>query len=390
MADIVLQAQHQYSAKFQETGIQAGKILDDLDPSNNYAAQYGFWRKRYCSATGSSSDAGDTKFVIPSQGLLLDIGIEVSLGATSGGNYSPNMATQYISNVKVEHGSNELHNYAYAPVYEYISSKWSNERKTRTQLASGGSASGSAVVGYTPLFAFFTSWRHPANDIPSPLPLVCCKGDVFVVTLTNRGVANILASGGSGGSLTSLRLVYWELVVDSSAIDVISKKMQSGKWKYFSMDWQTPSSSTVATATLTTLDLSGLQGDLKALAISVKLASDESTNHNYYINKAWTAGELKADDQSLYKFSTSNERIFDDLVFNKSKWGADSTNGVCDTIEFDRRSDDHSYSGSFPTSASKKLTLDVTHALGANANVYPCGVFNRYYIYRNGLFERIK
>lgn len=389
MADIVLRAQQQFAQKFYRP---AKDFNDDFAPEVASTSQPGARRFRQVSPIGSSVAGDVNTFRISSAGgLISDMWLEISLGATGGGTYASFPAINFISRVRVAHGGNELHNYNYQQVYESVNTLWPNEIKSQFQAAAGGATPSAATVCEAPIFTFWTGWKHEKNEFRPPLPL-CVSKDDLTIEITTRSIAAILAAGGSGGSLVSLTLKYFEYNVDTAELAKLKQMMLSDAWNYFGYDWGdvAATGSTVATATATTLDLSGLSGDIKELVLQTKLVSDVDTAHNYYINKDLTAMSLKVDGVELDKFDSSNERKIRRLTSDQAKVGADATLGVSEVVPFGRRRDAHNYDGSLPSQAYNKLELTVTHALGANAYVYVCATFSRYYIYRNGLFERVK
>lgn len=383
----ILAGQQNYSYKFYQPLIQIrGKALNDMFPTIPEAKIRGDWRLREVAFSGAAAGTLNRCKIPASGGLIGDTWLEIVLGATSGGNYTKNMGTQIVSIVEIKHGGEELHNYYYRDAFEYMSTCWLNERKTEMQLISGGAAAGSAVTTEVPVFAFWCSWQHDRNEFPPPLPLLNAKADLDV-EVTLRAIADILASGGSGGSLTSMTLRYVEFYVGDADRTNIENAL--GGWNRYAYDIQKgPATATVATATSTDIDCSSVKGDIKELLIHTKLVSDVDTNHDHYINKNLTNLELKLDGETKYKFDSSNNRRMHNQLFNTSKVGRDSTNGCADCINFSRAKDAHTWCGAVNSSSYNKLTLSVTHALGANAYVTIVPVRNVLYQFQQGFFKR--
>jgi hypothetical protein len=393
MTDVVVAAQSEYAQKFYMPAVKNGQLMHDFLPEVQQASELGFWRKVYLNPNGTASAGAVNTFQIPSRGTLIsDMYLEISLGATSGGNYSTLMAWNIVQNILISHGGNTLAQYDYMPFIEYLCTVWNNEIKSQFQTIAGGAASGSATVVYAPVGAYWTNWKHVGHEgeFQTPLPLLASSTPIQV-DVQLRSIANILAAGGSGGSLSSMRLIYYEFVIPSGKQqEIISIVKNSPEYRFFGYDWQTISQSTIATGTLTTIDLSAFQGDLKEIIYPLKLASDIDTAHNYFINKVYTNASLKVDGTEIYLFNQTNEMKIDQLIFNQAGVGTDSTNGLAPVVNFSKRRDSFVWDGSLNSNAYKKFTIDLTHALGANAYVFPLATFYRYLIFRNGLFERVK
>ncbi len=393
MTDIILSGQQQYSQKFFLPSVNKGKIVEDFFPEIPPASTPGFWRKMRLGPVGSVAAGGMGTYQIPSHGMIGDLIAEVSLGATGGGNYAPFPAAALITNVRIAHGGNELHNYPYRPFWQFLQSLSPNELKTRFQNAAGASGAGAAVIGYAPIGAFWTSFKHEKNDFPVPLPIMA-SSQYLQVEITLDTIANILASGGSGGSLTTMNLLYWEFIVDGSKAAAIINSVQGKDWNRYGYDWQVVPATTVATGTsaVTAVNLSGLQGDIKEIVYYGVTSTNNDTNHSYFACQNLVYVDLTVDGTSIYQSITggANELIMDQLIFNQSKVGADATYGLPYCLNFSRRRDAHSWDGALNSNIYKQLLLNVEQSSGGNVYVNVIATMNRYYIFSNGLFQRVK
>lgn len=395
MTDILLSGQQIYDQKFYLPSVLKGNVIDDFKPQVPVASIPGVWRKCRVGPIGSSGANSINTYQVQARNTLIgDMFLEVSLAATGGGNYCTFPCISLPTNVRISHGSNELHNYLYRPTMNKLFGDLPNELKTRYQQIGGGSGSGSAVIGYAPLPTFWTSFRHSANDFPTPLPLGASSTNLQI-EVTLDSIANILASGGSGGSLTSATLVYWEFIPDGKEANNVFENVKTPKaWQRFGYDYQTVSATTVATGTSspTTIDLSGLQGSIKELDYYGVTSTNNDTNHSYFTQQALVYADLQVDSISIYSSvqGTSNELILDQLIFNSAKVGSDSTYGECYQLNFGRRHDSHAWDGSLNSSIFKKLSLLVEQSSGGNVYANVVATMTRYYVFENGLFSRIK
>lgn len=385
MTDVVLRAQFDYDKKFTE--FAKNGTVDHFMPNKPMSAIPGFWRKRKVAPVGSAAAGSINTYQIPASGLLGDVFIEIILGATSGGNYAAYVGIQLMQQIRILHGSNELHNYEYSAVANLQHARMKDEVVNRILTAAGGSASGSARTVYAPIYGLACSWVHPDNEFPAPFPLNLSK-ESLTIEVTLRSIANVLASGGSGGSLTNAKLVYYEYIVPDAERLRISKDLNN--IKFYLPDWQTLSKSTVATATLTTIDLSGIQGSIRSLGLPLVSVANQDTNHNYILNSPIDSMELKIDGTSIYVTEYVNESIIEETIAIKRRTGSNSTNGKCQEISFCRIHDFEQYSGSLNSQAFNKLELDVTHSVGANSYFKPVAELQVLMQFKDGLFIRYR
>lgn len=394
MTDIVLSGQQIYSQKFFLPSVKLGKTTDDFLPEIPFSSIPGTWRKNRLTCSGSAVTGGINSYQLPARGSLVgDTLLETSLGATGGGNYAPFPAAAIITNVRISHGSNELHNYLFRGYWQFLQSIVPNEMKSRFQAAAGASGAGAAVVGYAPIGTFWSSFKHEKNDFPVPLPLNA-SSTYMLFEITLDTIANILASGGSGGSLVSSTLIWWEFIVDGVEAGKIATLVQGPEWNRYGYDWQTVANTTVATGASapTPLDLSGLQGDIKELIISPVTSTNWDTNHSYFTTANIVYADLQVDGVTIYNAvqGTPNEFIADSLIFNQAKVGADATYGLPPVINFSRRRDAHSWDGSLNSSIFKKFNLNIEQSTGGNVYVSVIATMIRYYIFKDNLFLRVK
>lgn len=390
MTDIVLKSQLQSDQLFYLPSVKAGNILDDFLPETvHMSSQPGAWRKVTLTPAGSATANQANIFYIPAHGALLsDMYGVITLGAPSGGTYASFPAALMPTNIKIDYSGEELHNYMYRQAFQHALTCWPIERTARILAAAGGATPG-AVTGAFPIFAFWTSWQHESNDFPKPLP-ICATQTNLVITINLDSVANILASGGSGGSLSSLNLVYYEFIASSDEIEMINKAVLMNDFKLFGLDFQTLPGTSISSATATDIDLTALQGSIKEVCYPLVLNSDISTSHDYLDTNLPTVLNLQLDGVQIYYANTQNEIIMDQQIFNSSKVGVAATVGTSGCINFSRRKDTHIYDGGLNSQVFKRLTLNLTHALGAAATCFISAKMYRYYVYRNGRFIRIK
>ena len=383
--DIILNGQQLYSQKFYVEAAKKGEFFKDYIPGPLPASEVGAWRKNFLGPTGSVASAGGSQaiFQLPSRGTLLsDMYFEITLGAVTG-SYCPLVAWNSVTNVLIDTSGEQLHNYNLSGpsgVMNYFQTLWLNETKLRYQTAAGGATPGAGTY-YVPIPAFWTNFKHAGHEgmdhFQTPLPNLVLGAAPLNVTLTLNTVANMLASGGSGGSITSCRLIYYEFVIDPKNARAIVDYVNSPNYLAFGFDWQSVSNTTVATGTSTLVDMSTLQGALKEIIVSTVLVSDNDTNHNVFNQQNLTACSLQVDGVEIYKFSVLNENLMDQLIFNQSRIGVDPTYGSPLVINFSKRRDDAAWDGDLNSDIYKKFIIYVTHAAGANCYVGVLGTFYR-------------
>ena len=210
------------------------------------------------------------------------------------------------------------------------------------------------------------------------------------VEITIDAVADLLAAGCSGGSLSALTLVDYEFIASTSELARIEKVVRNENWRVLGIDYQTLNGTTVANTTATDIDLTGLQGSIKEICYPVVLASDIATAHNYLITGLSTVASLLLDGIEIYDVDSSNEGIMDQQIFNSGKIGNAATINTARCINFSRRKDSHNYDGGLNSESFKRFTLNLTHGLGSNASVFISAAMYRWYVYRGGRFIRVK
>lgn len=389
MADSVLQSQLKFSQGFIKSPHHK---YDDLVPQPIESKPPGAVRTirlGSMQAVTSAGGAPDVVFRIPATNTLItDMAFEITLGAPGGGTYVTGVGLALPKHVIIRHADRILHDYEYRDNVQHLFSVVPNERKTRFIEAAGGTTPGAEVV-YAPVFAFWTSWKHEPNELSTPFPL-CVSMSPLDIVLTIDTVANILAAGGSGGSITSINLLYSTILVTPDEVEKIRQDVSSNGYSRFGLDVQSGGVATIATATATDYELTGMTGSIKEVCMVNRLASDVTTAHNYFINKEITAYVLTLDGQEVDRLTNGiNETTIKALMFNQAKNGWDSTNGLLQKINYSRDSDAHSWAGDLNSRFFNKMTLNVTHALGANASFNVFCVFHRIYVFRDGLFERL-
>lgn len=389
MTDIVLKSQLKSDDIFYLPSFKDGMVMDDFLPSVPKASQPGFWRKVKLTPTGSPAAGASNIFFVPPHGTLLsDMYLISSWGAPGGGTYSSFIGAQCIERVVIDFNGETLHDYAYRPVFQHMVTSWNIERVERFLAAAGG-ATPSAITAAAPIFSFWGSYKHEKNDFIHPLPFSTSNTSMRV-EITIDAVADLLAAGGSGGSLSALNLVYYEFIASTSELARIEKVVRNENWRVLGIDYQTLNATTVATATATDIDLTGLQGSIKEICYPVVLASDITTAHNYLITGLSTVLSLLIDGVEIYDVDSSNEGIIDQQIFNAAKVGNAANINTARCINFSRRKDSHNYDGALNSESFKRLTLNLTHALGANAQVFISAAMYRWYVYRGGRFIRVK
>ncbi len=393
MTDIVLSGQQIYDQKFYLPSVEKGNVIDDFLPQVPFASVPGVWRKNRQGPIGTSAAGSVMTYQIPARNTLIgDMFLEVSLGSCTG-NYCTFPGISLPTNVRISHGSNELHNYLYRPVMNKVFGDLPNELKSRYQTIAGGASGTAAQICYAPIPTFWTSFKHGENDFSTPFPLGAAS-TYLQLDVTLDTIANILASGGSGGSLVATNIVYWEFIPDPKEANKVFEYVKSGSWERFGYDYQSVNATTIATGTSspTTVDLSGMQGSIKEIDYYCVTSTNNDTNHSYYTQQAMVYADLQIDSISIYNSvqGSVNELILDQLIFNSAKVGADATYGEIYQINFGRRHDSHSWDGSLNSSIFKKLSLLVEQGSGGNAYCNVVATMTRYYKWADGLFFRVK
>jgi hypothetical protein len=392
MTDLILSGQQQFSQKFYMPSVKKGAIEDDLLPQLPTAKPPSAIRKNKLGPVGSAPSAGGSTitFQLPANGQLIgDMYLQADLGATSTSTYTAFPALNLVTGVKISHGGNTLHEYNYPDYIQYVLATMNTGLKARVQAAAGGAAAGSAVSVYCPIGAFWTSYQHLHSDSPAPLPLNSSTVPLNI-EITLNTVANLLTAAATGGSLVAVNLIYYSYVIPSEENARIQAFVKQTEYNQYGIDIQSVNRQTVATATPTDYDLSGLQGSIKQLVLVNRLTTDLTANNNY-LNKGLTAYSLSIDGtQIMFVSGGANEMIMDSLVFNQFKTGADVTMGTADIINFGRERENSAWAGDLNSQIYKKLNLNVTHAAGAGTQFNVAGIMQRYYVFRNGLFERVK
>ena len=385
MGDIIIQSQQDFDAKYL-TPTNAKEIVDFFSPKDlKIAAPSGFKKRKIQPIGSPSSSGGDTLvFQVANSGMLSDAFLEIGIAATSGGNYAANVGLGYPSRVRLLHSGQELCNYEYSAVTQVKLGRMPVEQSARIYTAAGGAAAATAKRVYCPLWLPGGSIGHSRGDQTTPLPLFM-SSEALQLEIDVRTVANLLASGGSGSSITSVKLVYYELNVS----DEEKQRIKSQPWKMYYEDMVTLSQTSIATSTLTTLDISGFKNSIKSLAFPCVTVANQDTNHTYVLNTNYDSAELLADGIRLWYSEYANETIFEELLLNRSKTGSDAVLGKCQEISFNKIFSQDVYSGALNTSPIKKLEFAVTQSQGANIYVKPTAVRNCFIVYQDNGFKRI-
>lgn len=398
MADILINSSLTYDRKFFLPSVQADNVDDPFVSTIPCAEPASMWRKNRIQPISPASSSGGctVTFQIPNNVILGDIILETQLGSSSGSGYAGVPCSQIFTNVKIINSGNELMNFPYRQVHEYITSTMPNELRSLWQTLEGGtSSSTSAVTGYAICPTFWGSFKHSQNDWnANTLPLLA-SNSYLQIELQVDSIANILASGGSGGSITAINMIYYSWITTQEENQRIIKTVKDGQWNYFGLDYQPfPQVTVASTSSATTqVNLSGLQGSCVELSYYSCSATDIDTNHEYTKKQnSLIYVDLQVDGNSIYSSVTggTNERQLENVIWNASKWGSQTTYGLCSQINFTRRKDAHCYNGGLNSNCFKTLNLFVEQTSGSNQYVFVTAILQRYYIFDGNSFVRVK
>lgn len=415
MTDIVLNGQLSYSQKFYLPSVNSGKLIDEFTPSLPYVALPGMWRKTRVSPIGAFSNGGLNTFQIPPRGTMIsDMYLELNLGAPSNGKHYCQMpAAGAIQRIVISHGGNELHNYDYQLAFGSVWAKISREYKNMLAVVNGalpGSKGADTITstGYTPavgaltcyapVFAFWTNFtnEHPPQ-FSDTLPLLASSTPLNIDVYLNT--VEYLIFDGSTQTINgtpTLNLVYYEFIVDGSLQKKIIDLVNAPTYQYFGIDCQTVATTSVAANQLTAIDLSGLQGDITSLAFGNRVQNTLVASANIAtVNPlSWQLIQyidLQLDGISIYQAIQNNDRelLMDQCIFNQAKAACDPVLFTPYNINMTVMNDVKGWNGSLNSNIFKKFVANVqtnvaTSSIGVGASM------NRWYVFNNGLFSRIK
>lgn len=368
----------------------------------------GVWVKRVLAPSSAFTAGGGkvSRFNISPElcPFIGDISFETTLGAAGSGTYSSYPGINSVTDVLIKSGANNISDtYKYRQAMAHILSIAPLDVIDLILAAAGGSLPSAATVCYGPLPLPWSSFKHSDTDEMYAFPL-CCTQSGLQIELTAETLANLYASGGSSGSFTNLQLVYWEYVADTQTVQMVQKQLSEldsngnikslgSKFVYKGVDYKSPvDKSSVTTATSTAIDMTGqMPGDCFMIIVSLFLASDWTTAHNYYLEK--TAANISAltltvGQDSLYSADSSNEIANDQLAGNACRNGTHATLGRPIKLVFGGSCDPHDWTGSVPLTSKTTFKLQLTHDLGADGYVNVTGVNNAIYRIQNGAFVR--
>ena len=284
---------------YRHRGVIPLRLIDPIFPSpdmNHPSLLYSAHSVWYKATTVQSVDGklysyfdGTKKAVFefdpkthPTRRMML----KFEFGAPSANTLCEYPAISTVKDVLVKHGKEEIHNFEdYPLVYKAnLSTKSTDDQQAILQNAGGVPAATTAASGVSELIIFWSPHIHNHRENVYTRPLVVsdrCKSNIRVEVTLQPYDYFFNTSGGAGdtGVLTSLEL-YYEAIVTHTPSHFRHQSMIYG-FPYKSVDYQTLNAYTaVATATDVTVDLSTLQGIIKAYWFMDLLTTKVTTTRN--------------------------------------------------------------------------------------------------------------
>lgn len=344
--------------------------------------------KRQISAEGTPTLGETVDFKFPTSGYVHHIAIKVNYGTTVTADVSAYIGMSAIEEVEFRSDNETLMKYKYHPVILYYLSKLENEEALdKILLASGGSApdtTAAAVDTIVPIPLFFDSTMIKGV---APLNLSKFKKQPHL-SVTFKAAANVILSGGSGADIVNAQMVLYM----SETASVLKNLHNKDDYFYKSIDFYTNTGNTVATATDTDLDISGLKGQIKRVMLSLRLSSDVASTANvFFALKQFDYIKTNFDGHEDWVFRTTQESEFDYIMYNHGK-GFSSTLGYPVFIPYSFHPEANyalNNVGGIHSSKVNKHILTLNHSLGANGSVDVLGIRSAIFKYDNGTMIRL-
>lgn len=293
------------------------------------------------------------------------------------GNYNKDGALGFISHVRMLHGKNVLLDYDYDAPMNLILRTMDNDRAAQyfNAATSGQSPVAAGGVFCVPLPTFYSNLINmsPATvPMAEPLPLDVPGEIKFEITL--RPAADVVASGGTAGTLNSVEFVY-PLYVDAAP------KASGPDYFYKSIAWiQDTGSVAMTTATSTTNNMVNFGANVRRLLIAPRTQTNLNTNNSYFDVEDLTALQIRINTKEYINWSDPDDTVFRMLNLLLSDVpnygdvvdaGAASINHGA-TIDFCiDPADAFSYSSSLNTiDTTKPIQVVATQASGATCDLF--------------------
>jgi len=341
-------------------------------------------KKLELSNEGTAAFGSEVIYKFPTSGYVHHVVIKNYLAQTTTEKYCPITGAGMIESIKLECDGNTIMDYKYAPVFQYYLSKLnSEEARDKCLLAAGNGQDSTAAAIYTcvPIPMFFDPIMCPGI---SPLNLSKFK-KAPELKITYRTLANSIVATSTGGSITSSKMLLYM----SESTPTQKRSHNEQDYWYNSIDFYTNEGNTVATATATNIDVSGMSGQIKKQLVIARLSSDVTAN-TYFSNKEIGALKLDLDGHIEDIFKQKEEGEIDYIIYNQGR-GYQSTLGypyVIPNVHFvDKNYATNNLSG-LHSAKINKHQINVTHALGANGDVSVLGIRSAIYKHMEGTMER--
>ncbi len=361
----------------------AGLIIDALSPRSSTRDVDTIVNYRQEIYNDTASPLGSTvNTKLPTEGHLVDIIYKLSYAATTGTlAFKPFRHVRVLQNTRLKHGSSVIYNFEPEQVWNALMPTLDPAAQSEIWDLSGGmptqTVNTAADVLAMPMIQPFSHFWHQTE----PLNLTIGRNSTYQLDLKFRALTDLVETGAGGGAVTNLVVIC---VMIESADELVKQKHIKENKPIHSFSYYTKRESAVTTATKKPIKISP-SGLTKHISIIAHLSSDVSSN-DLFFNKYIDELEISADGLKDVKFESSQEAriwsliegfkpvIKEKLILTEA---AQNTISYCkigfvhqyapNTI-FNNMKAGH-YTGGLTITSINSFNLNITHSLGANADV---------------------
>lgn len=342
--------------------------------------------KREVSSQGTPAFDTEILFQLPNSGFLHHMELRTVLADTTTENYSDYPGAVICDEVEYRSDNEILHQYKYAPVFNYYLSKLKNEEtRDKVLLACGGTNVGTSgpTTVMTPIPTFHDPLINPGCR---PLNLSKFKKAPELIIKT-RTLANSVKPTSTGGSITSMVLVMWMSETSYNHRAWVNSLDSF----HHAIDFSTNVLNSVANSTATNIDISGFNGNNKRLIVTQRAESEVDTNKQYYIHTEIDELKTILDGHEEFVFKTKEEGEADYIKYSHG-YGFSSTLGYPYIVPYSYFASpqyQHINMGGLHSARVHKHQLKITHSVGASQYIDVLAIKSAIYKYVDGGMVRL-
>lgn len=315
---------------------------------------------------------------LPLEGHIIDVCLQMNLGALSSGNYCKYPGMALITQVQLLHGSEVLHQYDYREVMSACLSLLNNSEKDTVLKAAGGTsfASGNCTV---PIPLFFNRWMSKKN-IPMPAFPAHKLKSKLKLKLTLDTAANVAASGSTAGTPT---------ITGNFILTYGYTEFAGEDFPYLSYDPESKIGTTIATATATDVICDGVVGNIAHIVPIIKKVSDYTTAHDYFQNYDCDVIKLQVNsDKQYFESDESTTGLLDQLTLGMGEGLYTTLTSVPYFIPIASRWNPRAFLGAINMKNVEQLRVNLNQSQGVNCYGQVVAFKSTEYVIENGMVKR--